>query len=288
MTDAMRRRFIQAAGGVAAAASPLGGSFVLAQPAPVRVGLMLPYTGTYAALGNAITNAFKLHVAEEGGKLGGRTVDLAVHLDPAPMRTIAGELGYEVWCHPSDGPAVWDAIWEAGQEHGLTPLGSTGEFAYLSFEQKRRIVEVTVETAAGRLAVVAGGCDGPPVLAGDRDLRPGVNEVLFNGGGAVRNLRASDYLLDLRFDRHPAQEIKAVVWYTNGNSDPLAITGSSIDGSGHYLVELRHDQGYGELSFLALDLNVRATEPAPLRVESRLCMRADRAGGTVASLPVPH
>jgi 4-hydroxy-tetrahydrodipicolinate synthase len=40
--------------------------------------------------------------------------------------------------------------------HGLTPLGSTGEFAYLSFEQKRRIVEVTVETAAGRLPVVAG------------------------------------------------------------------------------------------------------------------------------------
>ena len=34
-----------------------------------------------------------------------------------------GELGYEVWCHPADGPAVWDAIWEAGEEHGLTPLG---------------------------------------------------------------------------------------------------------------------------------------------------------------------
>ncbi len=34
-----------------------------------------------------------------------------------------GELGYEVWCHPSDGPAVWDAIWEAGSKHGLTPLG---------------------------------------------------------------------------------------------------------------------------------------------------------------------
>ena len=26
-----------------------------------------------------------------------------------------GELGYEVFCHPDDGPAVWDAIWEAGQ-----------------------------------------------------------------------------------------------------------------------------------------------------------------------------
>jgi aminomethyltransferase len=34
-----------------------------------------------------------------------------------------GELGYEVWCHPSDGPAVWDAISEAGADHGLTPLG---------------------------------------------------------------------------------------------------------------------------------------------------------------------
>ena len=34
-----------------------------------------------------------------------------------------GELGYEVWCHPSDGPAVWDRIMEAGEPHGLTPLG---------------------------------------------------------------------------------------------------------------------------------------------------------------------
>jgi aminomethyltransferase len=35
----------------------------------------------------------------------------------------SGELGYEVWCHPDDAVAVWDAIWEAGQPHGLTPLG---------------------------------------------------------------------------------------------------------------------------------------------------------------------
>jgi aminomethyltransferase len=34
-----------------------------------------------------------------------------------------GELGYEVFCHPDDGPAVWDAIWEAGQPYGLKPLG---------------------------------------------------------------------------------------------------------------------------------------------------------------------
>ncbi|MGE5130186.1 MAG: dihydrodipicolinate synthase family protein [Sphingomonadaceae bacterium] len=40
--------------------------------------------------------------------------------------------------------------------HGLTPLGSTGEFAYLTFAQRRRIVEVVVQAAAHRVPVVAG------------------------------------------------------------------------------------------------------------------------------------
>lgn len=34
-----------------------------------------------------------------------------------------GELGYEVWCHPADGAAVWDAVWTAGEPQGLAPLG---------------------------------------------------------------------------------------------------------------------------------------------------------------------
>lgn len=40
--------------------------------------------------------------------------------------------------------------------HGLTPLGSTGEFAYLTWPQRRRIVEVTLDAACGRVPVVAG------------------------------------------------------------------------------------------------------------------------------------
>ena len=35
--------------------------------------------------------------------------------------------------------------------HGLTPLGSTGEFAYLDWAQRRRIVEIVVETTRGRV-----------------------------------------------------------------------------------------------------------------------------------------
>jgi branched-chain amino acid transport system substrate-binding protein len=41
---------------------------------PIRIGLMLPYSGTYTALGTAIENGFRLYVQEQGGKLGGREI----------------------------------------------------------------------------------------------------------------------------------------------------------------------------------------------------------------------
>jgi branched-chain amino acid transport system substrate-binding protein len=65
---------------------------VFAQAQKIRVGLMLPYTGTYAQLGVAITNGFKLAVTERGGKLGGReleyyTVDDEAEPAKAPENT---------------------------------------------------------------------------------------------------------------------------------------------------------------------------------------------------------
>ncbi len=73
--NASRRNLISTA--VAALAlSALATLPAQAQGSPkLKVGLMLPYTGTYAALGNAIENGFRLHVAEQGGKLGGREVE---------------------------------------------------------------------------------------------------------------------------------------------------------------------------------------------------------------------
>jgi len=65
-----RREFLKSAAAVAGAASLPG--FAFAQGAKIRIGLMLPYTGTYAQLGVAITNGFKLALEENGGKLGGR------------------------------------------------------------------------------------------------------------------------------------------------------------------------------------------------------------------------
>ena len=34
-----------------------------------------------------------------------------------------GELGYEIYCHPVDAPKVWDAVWGAGQEYKICPMG---------------------------------------------------------------------------------------------------------------------------------------------------------------------
>ena len=34
-----------------------------------------------------------------------------------------GELGYEIFCHPKHAGAVFDAVWEAGEGHGLAPMG---------------------------------------------------------------------------------------------------------------------------------------------------------------------
>ena len=52
-----------------------GAAFGAQAQSKVKVGFMLPYTGTYAALGTAIENGFKLYVQEQGGKLGGRDIE---------------------------------------------------------------------------------------------------------------------------------------------------------------------------------------------------------------------
>lgn len=61
---------------VVAAAVSLATPMAMAQaPAKLKVGFMLPATGTFAALGTAIENGFMLYVNEQGGKIGGREVE---------------------------------------------------------------------------------------------------------------------------------------------------------------------------------------------------------------------
>ena len=61
----------------------------------IKVGFMLPYTGTFAALGVAIENGFKQYVDEQGGKLGGKTIEFVKvddESDPAKASDNANKL----------------------------------------------------------------------------------------------------------------------------------------------------------------------------------------------------
>jgi len=87
--------------GAIAAAVMAAGALVAASPAlsqqqgKLKVGLMLPYTGTYAALGTAITNGFKLAIEENGGKVAGREIEYFVvddESDPAKAPENANKL----------------------------------------------------------------------------------------------------------------------------------------------------------------------------------------------------
>jgi branched-chain amino acid transport system substrate-binding protein len=70
------RRTLIKAGGALAVATTLPTSFAIAQAKPLKVGLMLPYSGTFAKLGENITFAVEMLIAEKGGKLGGREIQI--------------------------------------------------------------------------------------------------------------------------------------------------------------------------------------------------------------------
>ncbi|WP_237214460.1 ABC transporter substrate-binding protein [Falsiroseomonas oryziterrae] len=77
ITTLSRRSLL--AGTAALAAAPLARP-ALAQGAPARIGLMLPFSGTFASLGENIAAAFEMYLAEKGGRLGGRAIQI-VRLD---------------------------------------------------------------------------------------------------------------------------------------------------------------------------------------------------------------
>ncbi len=90
-----RRRFMAGAAattGLVAAASFVPSRFAIGATAPIKIGILLPYSGTYAMLGNSITNAMKMRIEQAGGRLGGRAieyiaVDSQMSVPKAPQNT---------------------------------------------------------------------------------------------------------------------------------------------------------------------------------------------------------
>jgi 4-hydroxy-tetrahydrodipicolinate synthase len=78
------------------------------------------------------------------------------------MQKFHGVMPYLVSPLDADGRILTDVLGKLSDDlikagvHGLTPLGSTGEFAYLSREQRRGVVQATIEAANKRVPVIAG------------------------------------------------------------------------------------------------------------------------------------
>lgn len=94
-TGITRRDFIinttVATAGLTAASMFVAPRFAIGNQAKVRVGILLPYTGTYAKLGTNIRDAMKLRFAEAGNKLGGREIEF-FDLDSEAKPALAPEL----------------------------------------------------------------------------------------------------------------------------------------------------------------------------------------------------
>src|SRR5690242_1767379 len=78
MRAVTRRRFLGGAAAAAAAGAAVG-PWVLrasAQGAPLKIGLVLPYTGVYAVLGESITQGMELVFARENWTVAGRKVEM--------------------------------------------------------------------------------------------------------------------------------------------------------------------------------------------------------------------
>ena len=73
-----------------------------------------------------------------------------------------GVMPYLVSPVAPDGEVMTDVLGRLANDligagvHGLTPLGSTGEFAYLDRAQRRAVVQATIEAANKRVPVIAG------------------------------------------------------------------------------------------------------------------------------------
>ena len=75
MSHFSRRTIITGLAASAAAGAFMPARFAIGQTAKLKLGLMLPYSGTYTALGKNIDDGIRLAIAEQGGKLGGREIE---------------------------------------------------------------------------------------------------------------------------------------------------------------------------------------------------------------------
>lgn len=117
------------------------------------------------------------------------------------------------------------------------------------------------------------GCEGrAAALEGKQQLHVGRNEVLFNGGGRVRDLKSEDHFIDMKFSDVSIQKLDAVVWFTNGRKEHVRLTREDVlTPNGRFVFGLRTDADWGEQVFLSMDVVLPPEVASRPSLRTRLC-----------------
>ena len=127
------------------------------------------------------------------------------------------------------------------------------------------------------IPLVNNGCSNKPAtLSRHVTLKHGENELLFNGGGIVKNLLSGDYLLDIQFSSPDIKRLDATVWYHNSRKERINIKQRDrVDAQGRFVFELRSQGEWKDFIFTSLDIDIDDSYPEGLEVTATMCQRDD-------------
>lgn len=123
------------------------------------------------------------------------------------------------------------------------------------------------------IPAIGDGCAGRPILLQSHTrLQGGADQVLFNGTGEVLPIHGSDYRIDLQFDDPRVKRLRVTLTLMNGRQETLDLSHPpTLDGRGRFLLELRDDADWDELTFLSLHVQLAERLPPGQGLRARLC-----------------
>lgn len=126
--------------------------------------------------------------------------------------------------------------------------------------------------------LVSGACEGTePVLQETTAIEPGLNEVLYNGGGQFIEMPSDEYVVDLQFSDPAVKEVDAFVWFVFGRKDRVDMEyGQRVETPGRFVFELPEGPDWNDELFMSLDLELKPTQVSEgLSVTAKICRRQD-------------
>lgn len=118
---------------------------------------------------------------------------------------------------------------------------------------------------------VSNGCSGHRALLQSAiTLHAGANQVLFNGASGVLPIHSSDFRIDLQLDDPAVQQLSATLTFMNGRQETLTFKRAPGD-RGRFLLELREDGDWDELTFLSLSVQPLGGVSTHSRLNTKLC-----------------